>query len=143
MRKHARTVSRAMPLTDEEKRRIARAIWSYAGRSQPAFAADAGLKYDRLRGLLNDQAKSPPTTDELLAMADAAGVPRALVIDGWSVADPVAQLQREVSRLKAQTEELREELRRTATEQTAALAALQARVDAAASSSVRTPGRKA
>lgn len=132
-----------MPLPDEEKRRIARAIWSYTGRSQTDFASDAGLKYDRLRGLLNDPAKSPPTTDELLAMASAAGVPRELVIDGWSVAQPLVQLQREVSRLKTETEELRDELRRTATEQTAALAALQAQVDAAVSSGVRTPGQKA
>ena len=77
-----------MPLDDTEKRKIARAIWSYTGEDQKAFAERAGMKYDRLRGLLNDPKKSPPTTDELLVMALAAEIPSAIVIDGWTAERP-------------------------------------------------------
>lgn len=72
-----------MPLTDGEKRRMAKAIWAYSGLDQREFAEAAGMSYDRLRAAMNDEAKSPPSTDELLAMAAAAGVPREVALDGW------------------------------------------------------------
>lgn len=89
-----------MPLTDDEKRKVGRAIWSYTGKDQREFAGDAGLSYDRLRGMLNDPKKSAPSTDELLAMASAARVPRAFALDGWIVADPFARLEQRISRIE-------------------------------------------
>ncbi len=94
-----------MSLTDDEKRKLGRAIWSYTGKDQRNFAEAAGVKYDRLRGMLNDPTKSPPSTDELVLMSEAAGIPVALAVHGWVIADPVARLQDHVGRLRVELED--------------------------------------
>lgn len=51
---------------------------------QPEFAERAGLTHARVRAIFgNDANKTPPTIDELLAMADAAGVPEAFALHGF------------------------------------------------------------
>lgn len=67
-----------------ERRRLARAMWAYSGMGQKDLAARAGIEYNRLRAALgNDLRKSPPSTDELLRLATATGVPREFAIEGW------------------------------------------------------------
>lgn len=99
-----------MALTDEEKRKIARVIWAYTGKTQAVLEAELGWNKDRLRSMLAKGKHSPPTTDELLEMAAAAGVPPALVIDGWVASDPVARMQAEISRLSVGLAEATAEL---------------------------------
>lgn len=89
-----------MALSDDERRRVGKAIWAYAGGKQPDFAKSAGIEYHRLRAALNDPAKSPPTTDELVAMAQAAGVPETVALDGWAAADPHAHLHARIDALQ-------------------------------------------
>lgn len=93
-----------MGLDPAERRRIAKAIWVYADRDQRSFAKDAGLTYPRFRAALADS-KPAPTLEELIAMAEAAGVPRDFAIDGWAGwhdVDRVEALEQRVARLEAQ-----------------------------------------
>lgn len=89
-----------MALSDDERRRIARAIWAYAGGKQPEFARSAGIEYHRFRAALNDPAKTAPTTDELVAMARAAGIPETVALEGWVAADPHAQINARIDALQ-------------------------------------------
>lgn len=95
-----------MALDDDEKRRIARALWSYTGMKQPDLNAELGWSKDRLRSMLGKGPHSAPTTDELLAIAELAGVPSAIAIDGWAAADPAARLQDEISELRRSVQSL-------------------------------------
>lgn len=88
-----------MPLPEEERRKVARAIWAYTGKTQPAFEKELGWEPRKINAMTRDPRKSAPSTDELLVMAEAAGVPTAFCVEGWAVADPVRQLQEKVSRL--------------------------------------------
>lgn len=95
-----------MALTDEEKRGIARAIWSYTGETQPAFEEALGLRKGRLKEMLRDPKKSAPSLDELVVMAEYAGIPTTIAIDGWAAADPLARLEDQVNDLAAAHREL-------------------------------------
>lgn len=99
-----------MALPEEQRRQMARALWSYTGMKQPAFATAAGIEYNRFRASLNDKAKDPPTTDELLAMTRVADVPEALAVSGWSAADPVQHLGRRLDELNGEVRRLEREL---------------------------------
>ncbi len=103
LRENARNVAAQVPgleHNDDEKRRIARVIWTYSGQTQPAFEQDVGFKRDRLRSMLGKGPHSAPSIDELLVMADAAGVPRGIATDGWAAAEPLAHLQDQISDLR-------------------------------------------
>lgn len=95
-----------MPLTDEELRKIARAIWGYTEMSQPALDVALGFRIGRMKEMCG-VAKSAPRLDELVALAEYAGVPTAFALDGWTVADPVRQLQLELAELRAEISGLR------------------------------------
>lgn len=95
-----RVPSPPMALDDDQRRRLGRALWRYTDLSQPDFAKEAGIEYNRLRGAFNEPAKSPPTTEELQAMCAVAKVPEALAVYGWAAADPVAHLQQRVDQLQ-------------------------------------------
>ncbi len=81
VRENARSVAGRMPLNNDEKRRIARAMWSYTGRTQPELNAALGWKNERLRSMLGSGPHSAPTTDELLELAEVAGIPAAIAIE--------------------------------------------------------------
>ena len=72
-----------MALDADTRRRAARALWAWSGMKQEDFATAAGIGYDRLRAALNDDKKAPPSTDELIQMAAAAGVPEYFAVDGF------------------------------------------------------------
>lgn len=93
--------------SDEDRKRIARAIWAWSRMDQAEFAERAGLTHARIRAILGqDPKKTPPTTDELLSMADAAGVPEAFVLHGFTaLAGPVG-LEAQVRELLAAVEAL-------------------------------------
>ena len=95
-----------MTLDDDEKRRIARVIWTYSGKKQPDFEAELGFKKDRLRSMLGKGKHSAPTLDELVVMASAAGIPRGIAIDGWAAADPIKHLEERLSDLDADVRRL-------------------------------------
>ncbi len=95
-----------MALDADERRKIARVIWAYTGKTQPDLEAELGWSKDRLRSMISSAKHSPPSTDELLELAERAGVPAAVVIDGWQAADSVAQLQDDVSGLRVGLERL-------------------------------------
>lgn len=94
-----------MALSPQERRKIGRALWAYSEQDQKPLAEKAGIKYDRLRAALNDDAKSPPTTDELLALAEAAEVPDGVVIHGWGqrvdAAEHAATVDAQITELRA------------------------------------------
>lgn len=123
---------------DDEKRRIAKVIWTYTGKKQPVFEAELGYKKDRLRSMLGASTHSPPSLDELVEMAAAAGIPRAFALDGWAAADPMVQVEKRLSQLQADVEDQR----RTLAEQAVLLAELRARADAASSRDADSRGRK-
>jgi len=85
------------PETPESDRRRAtlRAIWQWDGGEQRDFAARAGLKYDRFRAAMRDPRVPPPSLDELLAAAAAAGVPDRFATHGWepTLEQRVAELE--------------------------------------------------
>lgn len=90
-----------MALEDDEKRRIAKVIWTYSGKTQPEFEVEVGLKGQRLRSMISPTGgHSVPSLDELVMMAEAAGVPRDFALDGWAAADPIARLDDQVSDLR-------------------------------------------
>jgi transcriptional regulator with XRE-family HTH domain len=66
-----------------ERRARARAIWAYSGLTQPDLADASGVDYNRLRAILGQSKDTEVSTDELLKLAQAAGIPRAFVLDGW------------------------------------------------------------
>lgn len=106
MRGIARNVMPLMALTDEEKRGIARAIWSYTGTTQGAFEQAVGLRKGRFKEITRDAKKSAPTLDELVKMAEHAGIPTTIAVDGWAAADPLARLEDQVNDLAAAHREL-------------------------------------
>ena len=95
-----RVTSGRMALNDTERRRIAKAIWRYTGLAQPVFAKRVGIDYNALRAALNDRAKAPPSTDDLLKMTDAFDLPEAIAVHGWHAADRVAHLEGKVAELE-------------------------------------------
>lgn len=61
----------------------ARAAWAYSGLGQEELAERAGLHYDRLRAILAKTNTRYVALDELHQIADATGVPRAFMQNGW------------------------------------------------------------
>lgn len=93
-----------MPLDPDERRRIAKALWGYSALEQVEFAAAAGMERRRLKEAMNDRRASPPSTDELLAMADAVKAPRDFALEGWAGwhdADRVEALEQRMARVEA------------------------------------------
>jgi hypothetical protein len=105
-----------MPLTDEERRKIARAIWHYTGMTNDALEDALGWRRKRLKEMARDPNKSAPSLDELVAMAEYAGVPTAFAIDGWAAADPLAHLEEQISDLRAAHRALTAQVARQAQE---------------------------
>ena len=66
-----------------------------AGLTPNDLAARAGLKYDRFRAAMRDPRVPPPSLDELLAAAAAAGVPDRFATHGWepTLEQRVAELE--------------------------------------------------
>lgn len=62
----------------------ARAAWAFSGLDQRDLADRAGLHYDRLRAILAKTNSRDVTLDELQKIADATGVPRAFMENGWT-----------------------------------------------------------
>jgi hypothetical protein len=76
--------------------------WAYSGKGQKEFAADVdGVDYHRLRAILAQSDTSAVTVDELFAIADAAGVPRWFMTDGFE-GDRLAAVEGRLSRLERQ-----------------------------------------
>lgn len=68
----------------KERRARARALLGYSIKGQEEFSEAASMHHDRLREVVRKGGRAAPSTDELLAMCDAAGVPRQFAVDGWS-----------------------------------------------------------
>jgi transcriptional regulator with XRE-family HTH domain len=69
-----------------ERARIARAIWGYTLKDQETLATDSGVSYTRLRAILARSNPDEATLDELLALADASGVPPDFALNGFFTA---------------------------------------------------------
>lgn len=67
-----------------ERRLRARAAWAYSGLEQEALATKAGIEYATLRGYLGKKGSGNPSTDQLLALADAAGIPDDFMLYGFT-----------------------------------------------------------
>lgn len=92
-----------MALDEGERRQACKALWGWSLMDQPSFASSAGITHSRLRTMLDDGKGSPPSTDELFALARAAGVPESFAVEGfrpWSLQDRVAALERATEQLE-------------------------------------------
>jgi transcriptional regulator with XRE-family HTH domain len=68
----------------QQRARIARAIWAYTTMDQKALAEQSGIKYSRLRAIMARENPDEATLDELLALAEIAGVPEAFALNGFA-----------------------------------------------------------
>ncbi len=72
-----------MPVKAEIATPRARAAWSFSGKSQQQLAQETGLTYGRIRALLATSNTTEVALDELHKIADACGVPRAFMENGF------------------------------------------------------------
>ncbi len=69
----------------EEVRRRARAIYAYSQLTYPQLEALLGEEPRFLEARLADKARSKVTIELALRIADACGVPRSFITDGWAM----------------------------------------------------------
>jgi hypothetical protein len=92
--------------SEDERRRLARALWAYSLLDQKRFAEEVGIGYHRVRAVLSEKGRDAPTLDELVVMCDALRVPASFGLDGWGA---ISQLEAVEARLNAELEALRAE----------------------------------
>jgi transcriptional regulator with XRE-family HTH domain len=73
---------------EPELARRVRAAWAYSGLSQEELAEAAGLKEGTIRGYLSKSRPNTPGPADLAAIADACGVPRSFMEEGFGASDP-------------------------------------------------------
>lgn len=101
-----RVESRLMALDEDGRRRVARALLAWSGKTQPQLAKESGIPAARIKAW-SDKRNTPPTTDELFVLAGAVGAPEHFVVDGWA-----SPLHERVDELEALTAEISGTLRR-------------------------------
>ena len=96
-----------MALDEDHRRRAARVIWVWSGRKQPDLSEEALGNRGRLKASLEPGRNSPPSTDELFALAAVAGVPEQFVVDGFlpPLHQRVADLERASGELSGAVDE--------------------------------------
>lgn len=94
----------------QPRARIARAIWAYTLLDQKTLAANAGIKYSRLRAIMARETPDEATLDELLALARTADVPEGFALNGFAASDAldqrIATLDRDVSSARGERDAL-------------------------------------
>jgi transcriptional regulator with XRE-family HTH domain len=80
-----------------------RAAWAFSGLSQADLAQRAGINSGTLRGYLRKANPNAPELEDAKAIADACGVPRSFMEEGFGEppAGLAAQLQEMQTRLDA------------------------------------------
>lgn len=83
----------------------ARAAWAYSRLDQKELAKRSGVDYHQLRALIAPGNKSEVSTDDLWKIADAAGVPRWFMTEGFE-GERLAEVENQLRRLEARVNQI-------------------------------------